>query len=276
MRGKTLTLEQFIERSNKIHGEYEYSQSLYVNNKTKVIIKCPLHGLFKQTPETHLNGHKCPKCANQTRGELRKSNIGLFIEKSKKIFGNTYDYSKVVYNNALSKVSIICRIHGVFLMTPNDHLNRHGCPLCGRFRTEQSRRSTKETFIKSAIERHGTLYDYSDVVYKNNTSKVKIKCYEHGIFFQIPNNHLNGSGCPSCNTSKGEKEIEKYLTLNKIHYISQKKFDEFHHHQIGGISLNSWRKKVREFTDMLEAYTLYKSLFARPRKYRKIKFAKSA
>ena len=58
----------------------------------------------------------------------------------------------------------------------------------------------------------------------------------------------------------------------EAHYVI---FDEFFHHQIGGISLNSWRKKVREFPSMIEAYAFYKKLFERPRKYRKIKLARA-
>lgn len=52
-------------------------------------------------------------------------------------------------------------------------------------------------------------------------------------------------------------------------------FDEFSHYQIGGISLNSWRKKVREFPDMVAAHSFYQTLFARPKKYRKMRLAKA-
>ena len=37
-----------------------------------------------------------------------------FIEKARKIHGNKYDYSKVVYVNSQTKVCIICPIHGDF------------------------------------------------------------------------------------------------------------------------------------------------------------------
>ena len=44
---------------------------------------------------------------------------------------NLYDYSKVNYINAREKVCIICKIHGDFLQSPNDHLNGCGCQKCG-------------------------------------------------------------------------------------------------------------------------------------------------
>lgn len=64
---------------------------------------------------------------------------------------------------------------------------------------------TKEEFIKRALKVHGNKYDYSKVNYINNSSKVCIICHEkdefgneHGEFWQQPNNHLNGNGCPKC------------------------------------------------------------------------------
>ena len=35
----------------------------------------------------------------------------------------------------------------------------------------------------------------------------------------------NGKGCPQCSSSKGEKEITKWLRLNNIEFIQQKEFD---------------------------------------------------
>lgn len=55
-----------------------------------------------------------------------------------------------------------------------------------------------EEFIYKAILKHGNKYDYSDVVYLKSSEKVKIKCFEHGIFEQTPSNHLDGQGCPLC------------------------------------------------------------------------------
>ena len=57
-----------------------------------------------------------------------------FIKKARKIHGDKYDYSKVVYHKTHEKVCIICPIHGEFWQTPHDHLsslrNGCGCPKC--------------------------------------------------------------------------------------------------------------------------------------------------
>jgi very-short-patch-repair endonuclease len=64
-----LTLEDFIEKSNDIHNnKYDYSRSVYLSDKTKVTVICPLHGEFDQKPSLHMRGAGCPKC-NDSLGE---------------------------------------------------------------------------------------------------------------------------------------------------------------------------------------------------------------
>ena len=50
-----------------------------------------------------------------------------FIEKTKEIYGDKYDYTKVEYVNSKTDVNIICRKHGEFCRKPNDFLNGKGC-----------------------------------------------------------------------------------------------------------------------------------------------------
>lgn len=225
MRGSLLTLTDFVNRSSKIHGIYDYSKSDYINNKIPVNIICPIHGSFKQPPFTHLAGHGCPKCAIDRRSEKSRHSITDFISRAKTMFGDKYDYSNVDYRNAFKKIKIKCKIHGNFLIRPNDHLSGHGCYECGREKTATSIRSTKQKFIENANIINNGRYDYSLVEYKTNSTKVIIICVKHGEFFQSPNNHLNGQQCPKCNVSKGEEEIRKYLENNRIDYIFQKTFD---------------------------------------------------
>lgn len=56
--------EEFIEKARNIHGEkYDYSKVEYTVTRKPVIITCPRHGDFVQTPEAHLQGKGCPMCA---------------------------------------------------------------------------------------------------------------------------------------------------------------------------------------------------------------------
>ena len=61
---------------------------------------------------------------------------------------------------------------------------------------------TKENFTKKSKNVHNNKYDYSEVEYVNNQTKVCIICPKHSEFWQTPNNHLKGKGCPSCYGNK--------------------------------------------------------------------------
>lgn len=64
VEGRTLKVGEFIIRSNKIHdSRYDYHLVDYRNVMSKVKIACPIHGIFMQSPNTHMKGSGCPSCA---------------------------------------------------------------------------------------------------------------------------------------------------------------------------------------------------------------------
>ena len=72
------TTKQFIKESNEIHNfRYDYSKVDYVNNQTKVIIICPIHGDFEQVSSSHLSGAGCPHCM-ESKGERK---ISKFLDQ---------------------------------------------------------------------------------------------------------------------------------------------------------------------------------------------------
>lgn len=130
------TTEWFINKAKEIHGnKYDYSKVEYKKNNIKVCIICPEHGEFWQTPNDHLNYRGCPKCGKEHLKKLFSKTKEQFILGAKKIHGDTYDYSKVEYINAKTKVCIICNEHGEFFVTPDGHLQGRGCPVCGQIHT---------------------------------------------------------------------------------------------------------------------------------------------
>jgi hypothetical protein len=157
---------------------------------------------------------------------MKKLTIESFILKSKNIHGDKYDYSKADYVDSHSKVKIICNTHGIFEQKAYCHLNGEGCRKCSDELKFQKRRHTTDNFIEKAIKKHGDKYNYSLVNYRNARTKVEIICPKHGIFKQTAPHHLNGIGCPTCKSSKGELFIEKFLTEEKIKYIRQHIFEE--------------------------------------------------
>lgn len=119
--------QDFISKARQIHDNiYDYSKVEYNGNKNKVIIICPKHGEFEQRPNDHLNGNGCPLCYGKM-----KSNTKEFIEKANKVHFNEYNYSKVNYIDAFTKVCITCPKHGDFWQTPSNHIGgKSRCPQC--------------------------------------------------------------------------------------------------------------------------------------------------
>jgi hypothetical protein len=184
---------EFIEKSKSIHGDkYDYSNAVYVNSTTKIILICKKHGEFEQNAKNHLKGKGCSKCAGKNMTTLD------FIEKVKDMHGNMYDYSKTIYINAKTNITIICKTHGGFELTPNKHLQKRGCQLCSRIHQYDDKRDSLEDFIAKSKETHGNKYDYRNTRYVNSTTKVNIVCKEHGEFLQMPSVHKNGMGCQKC------------------------------------------------------------------------------
>lgn len=217
---KKLTTEQFIEKAKSIHNnKYNYSKSIYTGRHNKLIITCPIHGDFSQEAGSHLLGNGCPKCGRENTTKHQRKSLDQFIKDCRKTHGDKYDYSKVDYKGAKTKVCIICPIHGEFWQTPDDHINgKHECPKC----VHKNDKYTLQEFINNSKQVHGNKYDYSKVNYINNFTKVEIICPEHGSFWQIPTNHiLKKCGCPYCKESKGEKFVYNILKKLNINFIRE-------------------------------------------------------
>jgi hypothetical protein len=214
---KKMDIESFIEKSNIKHDfKYDYSKSKFTNSSDCIIIICPEHGEFEQRVVKHVNGSGCHVCGGSEN--LSKDE---FILKSVHTHGKLYDYSKVEYSNNKCKVNIICKLHGVFKVSPSNHMRGSGCPKCSK----KFRYNTNE-FIKEASNIHNNKYSYDNAIYKNTKTKIKIICPKHGEFLQTPNSHLSGGGCSRCKSSKGEMVIENILNGCGINYKKQFKFED--------------------------------------------------
>ena len=148
-----------------------------------------------------------------------------FIAKAKAIHGDKYDYSKAEYKNYITKVCIICPIHGEFWQTPKLHLKGCNCPKCAR----EKNKLTTEKFIIKAKAIYGDKYDYSKVEYIDVNTKVCIICPIHGEFFLLPLFHIckRHRGCPKCGAEirrqKNTYSTEEFIT--KVKAIHGDKYD---------------------------------------------------
>ncbi len=183
------SVDKFISEAINVHGdEYDYSKVEYKGNKTKVIIICPIHGEFEQTPDGHLSGRGCKYC-----GGTAKMDTKSFITKANIIHNNEFDYSKVEYVSSLDAVEIICKYGHTFKQSPNNHISKaYGCPIC-------KGHLNKETFEIKSNAIHDNRYDYSNVKYIDKHTLVELVCYQCGESFdKTPYQHIDQQQGCSC------------------------------------------------------------------------------
>ena len=219
---KPLTKEIFIERARKIHGDkYDYSKVEYIDNKTKVCIICPIHGEFWQRPYEHWHGKGCKKCANEIIGNTLRKTTEQFIKDAKKVHSDKYDYSKVEYKGAHTKVCIICPKHGEFWQTAGSHLQGQGCLECAKEMSSLSKIQGLEGFKKKVKDKYGNKFILVEETYKDSKTKMCIICPKHGEFWITPNNFLRGHNCPRCKNSLLENELSSFLNKNRINFYTR-------------------------------------------------------
>lgn len=185
----------FVKKARDIHGNrYDYSLVEYHTVKTKVKIRCLTHGVFEQIPNNHLSGRGCPVCSGKT------STLKTFLDTSRSMHGDRYDYSLVEYEKTSIPVTIICPIHGEFDQKPSCHMAGHGCQKCAK-----RDRWTLDKFLISAERVHGDRYDYSAIDEVTHAKqKVTITCRVHGPFQQSVTNHIAlKHNCPKCRSNYG-------------------------------------------------------------------------
>ncbi len=132
---------------------------------------------------------------------MKKLSQDLFIEKSNIKHNNYFDYKKSIFKGTQQKLIITCPIHGDFTQVAGAHLRGVGCSKCsGKYKMGNSE------FKTTCGDIHDGYYDYSLVNFIGGRHKIKIICSIHGLFEQEARIHLDGHGCPKCNSIKKDKD----------------------------------------------------------------------
>lgn len=123
-----------------------------------------------------------------------------FVELSKVKFGDLIEHEKTVLVDYTTKATLYCKFHGKFEVMPSTHLNsKHGCSTCGAIAAPiLHAEKKKNSFLSDAAKVHGTTYTYEKMKYQSGKHKIEITCTSHRGFWQSPQKHLTGQGCPNC------------------------------------------------------------------------------
>lgn len=97
-------------------------------------------------------------------------------------------------------------------------------------------RKTVEQVISEFKSTHGERYDYSEVEYISNNTKVKIICKKHGVFYQLPTDHKRGSGCSYCSRNK---------KISQEEFLSRVKDTHGNNYDFGESTYKSSKEKVK-------------------------------
>ena len=195
----TLPLEKraeiFLKRAKETFGDrFDYTQVIYTGSQDKVKFICKEHGEFWTSPVNHLHSKcgACPQCLRNIKRDAKLDSQEDFIEKMRKKFGNDVTFEKTIYIRSNQPVTVTYKGDD-FTATPNSFLTHFKFKKYSRGKVINT-----ETLIKEASKIHNNKYDYSKSEFKGSQKKVCIICPIHGEFWQTPEQHLKGHGCPTC------------------------------------------------------------------------------
>lgn len=147
---KRIDAKTFIARVQAVHGDrYDYSNTVYLGSSKNLTVTCKVHGGFSQLAWGHMAGNGCPKCKGAAISSAQTRSTEEVVAAARAIHGDRYDYSLVKYVKGTEKVDIMCRKHGVFPQTMDNHISGHGCPKCA------SNASRPELDILAIVEAAG-------------------------------------------------------------------------------------------------------------------------
>jgi hypothetical protein len=190
---RRLSTADFIRLAREKHGDgYSYERTQYAGMAEKLTIECRVHGEFRQTAATHLDGSGCRQCAIDDCLFKPRLTQDEFIERCIAVHDGFYDYSMTVYKGRHDQIDLICPVHGPFSQLASNHVRGNGCRRCAGYGR------TTEEFVDDARAVHGDRYDYSLTEFKTVDGMVSIVCKVHGPFQQRAMGHLHGKGCEGC------------------------------------------------------------------------------
>ena len=120
------------EDFKRIHNnKFDYTKSIYINNKTKIDVKCVAHEImFQVTPQVHRIYGGCPSCRKESYGSHIKLDEQKFTNKVAETHGDRYKVDYSSYKGYNYDLNVNCSLHGDFSIKAKNFLRGSGCPKC--------------------------------------------------------------------------------------------------------------------------------------------------
>lgn len=190
----------------------------YTTVRDRVECECIVCGTkWSPIASSLMTGYGCPHCGNIKKANSQRKTHEQFMSEVLRVFPQIEILSK--YMSARKPIEYRCTIHDYYGKTnPSNLLRGIGCPVCAGKKMSESIFTQKIYDIhKDSIvvkTPYRTVNDYYDCF-----------CNKCGNNWKLLGEHLlRGSGCPICNTSKGENRIANWLSENNIDFRSHKTF----------------------------------------------------
>ncbi len=218
MPRKRLTTEEIDKRMFKLIGDEYVRIGNYINASTKMLIK---HNTCKNEYKVAWNnfqrGIRCPRCSGGRKRLTTEEIDKRMFELTKNEYVRIGDYV-----DSSTKILIkhnLCQ--NTYEVRWNSFQQGARCPKCFGLK-----KLSNEEIDKVMFELVGSEYIRIGR-YLNAKTKISIKHNVCGYIYDVKwNDFHQGSRCPKCNESKGEKKISDILNSLGIKYTSQKRFPE--------------------------------------------------
>lgn len=202
--------------------------SMYKNGQSTLLFECDQGHQYMQKWMLFKNGHRCSKCH-----KIKLSNQFKIPELEVLEYFESRNFNfiswETKYVNQLSKVNLKCAFGHSFTTDTASLKNKlKMCPKCRleKIKNEGSPKRLAYEFVKNFVEVISkSNYKLLSENYKNTNLKLSFECDKGHCFNMSFSDFKNeGSRCPSCKLSKGEKEIRELFIEYRINYKEQYSF----------------------------------------------------
>lgn len=216
------TTKSYSERvTRETHGEYAFFGEYKGVHRYGSYYHTVCGQVTKIRPVEFFNAKSNTRCRwCLTRRQSKTAD--WFVHEVKSLVGDTYEVL-TDYTRAKNKVSMKHKECGyVWKVTPDNFLRRNSrCPKCNK-----NARLDNKGFIEYMSMVLGDEYRV-DGNYVNMHVKIRMTHLSCGNTWEVePSSLVQGTRCPKCSSSKGEKLVESVLSSYKVNFTAQKRFED--------------------------------------------------